>query len=186
MRGVSRAAGRRYARALLDVALAKGVAESLRRELREAVVLLGSQRDLGEVLDHPGLPAERKRAIVGRIWNKQQAGELLRRLLELLVERGRLALLATIEQVFGELWNAQRGVAAAEAVSAVALDEAETRALARALEKATGKTVELVNSVDPAVLGGLLVRLEGKVYDGTLRAQLGALRERLVAGASRA
>jgi F-type H+-transporting ATPase subunit delta len=169
---------RRYARALLDVAGQQGdAAFALRRELREATALLAAQQDLRKALEHPALPAERKRKVA--VWGRG-ASPVMVRLLDLLVERGRMELLPAIEESFSALWNAQRGVVAAEAVSALALDEAQTRAVAEALRKATGKDVELQTRTDEALLGGILVKMAGRTYDGTVRGRLRALRQRLV------
>ena len=172
-------AARRYARALLDVALQQGDAEALRRELREAAALLAAQKDLKSALEHPALPAEAKRKIVEAVWGRR-GSKLLARLMGLLAERGRVALLPAIEESYGALWNAHRGVVAAEAVAAVPLDEAQARAVAEALRRATGKKVELQTRVDAALVGGLLVKMEGRTYDGTVRGRLRALRQRLV------
>jgi F-type H+-transporting ATPase subunit delta len=172
-------AARRYARALLDVALPQGDAETLRRELREAAALLASQKDLQSALEHPALPAEAKRKVVEAVWGRR-GSPVLGRLMALLAERGRIALLPAIEQSYGGLWNAHRGVVAAEAVSAVPLDENQTRAVAEALRRATGKDVELQSRADPALVGGLLVKMAGRTYDGTVRGRLRALRQRLV------
>jgi F-type H+-transporting ATPase subunit delta len=179
MRPGERGAARRYARALLDVAQQQGGPESVRRELREATALLAAQKDLRTALEHPALPAESKRKVVEAVWGRG-ATPLLVRLLTLLAERGRMEMLPAIEDAFGALWNAQRGVVAAEAISAVALDEAQTRAVAEALRKATGKDVELQTRTDPALLGGILVKMAGRNYDGTVRGRLRALRQRLV------
>jgi F-type H+-transporting ATPase subunit delta len=62
----------------------------------------------------------------------------------------------------------------------VPLDDGQTRAVAEALRRATGQEVELVTRADPALLGGLLVNMAGRTYDGTVRGRLRALRERLV------
>ena len=70
----------------------------------------------------------------------------------------------------------------AEAVTALPLAEAQKAALASALCKTVGKTVELHARVDKNVLGGVLVRVGGRTYDGTLRARLEGLRTRLVSG----
>lgn len=172
-------AARRYARALLDVALQQGDPEALRRELRETAALLAAQKDLRSALEHPALSAEAKKKVIGAVWGTR-ASPILRRLLGLLADRGRIALLGAIEGSFTALWNAHRGVVAAEAVSAAALDEAQTRAVAETLRKATGKDVELATRVEPALLGGLMVKMAGKTYDGTVRGRLRGLRQRLV------
>jgi F-type H+-transporting ATPase subunit delta len=116
---------------------------------------------------------------VAAVWKKSGV-ELLRRLLTLLAERNRMELLPEIHRRFTELWNAHRGVVTAEAVAAQPLPAAEARRLADALQRATRREVDLRSSVDPDVLGGVLVRMEGRVYDGTVRARLRALRARLV------
>jgi F-type H+-transporting ATPase subunit delta len=68
---------------------------------------------------------------------------------------------------------------AAEAVSATPLDEPQTRAVAKALGAATGRQVDLSARVDPRLLGGMLVKMEGRTYDGSVRARLTALKRTL-------
>jgi len=181
-------AARRYARALLDVALAQKD-EGLRADLGRLAGLYAAHAELRHVLLHPALPAEKKRAVVAALWGQptRQAGaavqgrpsELLLRLLDLLVQRDRVELLPLIAQAYGRLWNAQRGVVEAEAVSARELDEAEARGVSAAAARATGKQVELERRVDPSLMGGMLLRMGGRIYDGSVRARLRALRERL-------
>lgn len=175
------AGARRYARALLDVALAQGTAAQVREQLRDAVALLEGHADLEAILSHPAVGPERKKKVVEAVWGGK--GELLVRLLRLLVDRGRVALLPAIEEAFVALWNAKRGVVSAEAVSAVSLDEAQKAALAQAIRQLTGMEAEIRTEVDPSLLGGLRVRMGGRVYDGSVRAQLKALRARLGEGA---
>ena len=179
MKPRAQGAARRYARALLDVALQQGDPEALRRELRGATALLAAQKDLRSALEHPALPAEAKRKIVEAVWGRR-GSPVMARLMTLLAERGRTGLLPAIEESFSGLWNAHRGVMDAEAVSAVPLDESQTRAVAEALRRATGKDVELQTRADPALVGGLLVKMAGSTYDGTVRGRLRALRQRLV------
>ena len=179
MKARSPGAARRYARALLDVAVQQGDPGALRRELASTATLLAAHKELQTALAHPTLPAEAKKRLVEAVWGRR-ASVLLTRLLTLLAERGRLGLLPAIEQSFAALWNAQRGVLAAEAVSAVPLDESQKKAVAAALRQATGKDVELQARADPALLGGLVVNMAGRTYDGSVRGRLRALRERLV------
>jgi len=108
--------------------------------------------------------------------------EQLGRLVTLLAKRERLEMLGALRVSYQEQLLAAQGIVAATAVSAVSLDEAQTKALAGALGAAVGKAVALARQVEPAVLGGVLVRMAGRNYDGTVRAQLHALRNRLAAG----
>lgn len=172
---------RRYARALLEVAFSATQADpaALRRELEEAAALLHSQHELAEALASPAVAVDAKRRVMEAVW--RDASPLLRRLLDMLLERGRLSLLPAIADTYGALWNAARGVLPAQATSAVPLASEELAAVERALGRATGHDVELTAAVDPEVMGGLLVRMGGLVYDGTVRGRLRALRERLSA-----
>jgi F-type H+-transporting ATPase subunit delta len=183
MSTVSLGIARHYARALLDVALRDGSAEKVREELREAVGLLNIQADLASVLGNPAIPPDRKKGIVMAVWGEGTASDLFRRFLALLVENRRLGALEAIEASFASLWNAHRNVASAEVVTAVPLDRAQEENLVSALSKATGMGVEIKTETDLAVLGGVLVRIGGKSYDGTVRTRLRALKERLASGA---
>ena len=183
MRGPSRALARRYARALLEVVLEnKGDPQGLRQELLGVADLLLGNAELARILQHPAVGVDRKRKVLAALWQKAGPGPLLERLVDLLVGRDRLALLPGIAEAYGELWNEHRGVVAAEAVSAVALTKAQRDALAAALQEASGRGVELSARAAPEVLGGLLVRMGGKTYDGTVRGRLQALRASLVRG----
>jgi F-type H+-transporting ATPase subunit delta len=170
-------AARRYARALLDLALAQGAAEEVRGGLREASRLLAGQAELRVALEHPAVAAARKQAIVDAVWKGRHA--LVRRLVVLLAEGERLELLPEVERLFSALWNDRRGVVEAEALSVEPLDEARRRSLAAALRALSGREVELTTAVAPEILGGLVVRMDGRVYDGSVRGRLRALRERL-------
>jgi F-type H+-transporting ATPase subunit delta len=183
MKRVSLGAARRYARALLDVALARGEAETLRGELHEVVALFGQSRELAMFLAHPAVAAEKKKRVVAALWTEGRASELLRRLLVLLAEGGRCGLLPAIEGAFGDLWNAHRGVAAADVVSATPLTREQREAITAAMAKATNRIIETNERVDPAILGGVLVTVAGRTYDGTVRTRLKALRECLASGA---
>lgn len=179
MSGAPRVLARRYARALLDVAGREGAttALALRDELRALAPLVSGHAGLRRALLHPGLGAERRRRVLAALAERAGASVLLRRLLDLLASRDRVALLPDVVEAYAELANASWGIVSAEAVSAVALPEAQGRALAAAL----GGAVELRTRVDPALVGGLLVRVGGRTYDGTVRARLAALRRRLAA-----
>jgi F-type H+-transporting ATPase subunit delta len=182
---------RRYSRALLDLTEGKTAgkaeappsAESLARELHDSLKLLEASPDLARALQDPLLPLARKRALVKAVWTTAQASPLLVRLLDLLVEHGRTDLLPAVEETFRHAWNARRGVVEAEAVTAGELEAAPREALRQALAKVSGKDVDLRTELDPKVIGGVLVRMAGKSYDGTLRGRLRAMKSRLVYGA---
>jgi len=172
-------AARRYARALLDLALASGEAEGLRAELQRAVSVLEQHAELGVALGHPALTADKKRRLVEAVW-EGRGRPLLVRLLVLLAGRNRLRLLPAINKAYGQAWNQHRGVLSAEVASAMALDEGQASAIHAAVERLAGKPVELSYRVEPGLLGSLRLSLAGRVYDGSLRGRLQLLRQRLL------
>jgi len=176
-----RALARRYARALLDVAggRGEGVALALRDELRAFAPIVTGHASLRRALFHPGLGPDERQRVLAAVAGTVGASELLRRLLDLLASRDRVALLPDVAEAYAVLANAARGVVSAEAVSAHPLPGAQKQALEAVL--GAGARVELRTRVEPEVLGGLLVRMGGKTYDGTVRTQLAALRRRLAA-----
>ena len=176
------AAARRYARALFEVAQAKGQVQPLRDELHALAKLLADQPELSRALLHSRLGAERRQRLVRALFSGR-GSELLSRLLALLAERDRLSLLPELAEAYARAVNEHAGVLSAEAVSAAPLDDAQSGTLRSALKTATGREVELRARVDPALLGGLVVTVGGRTYDGSVRAQLALLRERLVRGA---
>jgi F-type H+-transporting ATPase subunit delta len=179
----ARPLARRYARALLDVCLAQpkdGAPEKVREDLETLAAVLQQHRELGGILQNPAVGAETKKKIATGLAAKTKATTIVRRLLDLLADRDRLFLVPQITEAFAEVWNAHRGVTAAEAISAVELPPAQTAALAAALGGVAGGEVELRSRVEPQVLGGLVVRMGGKTYDGSVRGRLSALRETLL------
>ena len=184
MRDVSRGQARQYARALLVVAEEQGGDEALRirDELREFAKLRGTQPSLRAALEARGVTlADRGRALAA-IANAAGASPLVARLVEVMATRDDLEHLPALASVYGELVNVARCIVSVEATGAVKLSEEQEAALVAALKWTTGSEVELTKTVDPAVLGGLRVKMKGRTYDGTVRAQLGALRRRLASG----
>ena len=180
MRRRDEAGARRYARALLDVARRAGTQAALRDELQAASTRMTGHPELQAALTHPTLSGDRKACLAEAVW--RDGSPLLRRLLEMLAGRDRLGALPAIAEAYAEAWNAEQGVVAAEVTSAAPLDAATVAALAEALGRAAGARVALTTAQDPALLGGVLVRMGGRTYDGSVRGRLRALRERLARG----
>jgi F-type H+-transporting ATPase subunit delta len=170
-------AARRYARALLELAVGAGDPAAVRQRLREAAEV-ATQPDLLLVIDHPTLPAVRKRAVLAAVLGAGQ-DDLVLRLVLLLAQSRRLSLLPDVERSYETLWNARQGVVTAEVVTAQPLEAAQEKALARALRGAAGREVELRPAVRPEIIGGVLVRMEDRLIDGSVRGKLAALRETL-------
>jgi F-type H+-transporting ATPase subunit delta len=184
VRTVSRAQARQYARALLGMAGERGGDEPLRLrgELRQLARLLERHGELRTALVRPGVDSESRRRTLVAIAEGAGASKVLAALAGVLAARDQLSLLPAIAEAYGEMANAARGIVPAEVTGAVVLSARQEKALAKALTATLGAELELTTRVDPQVLGGLRVKMGGRTYDGTVRAQLAVLHRRLAGG----
>jgi F-type H+-transporting ATPase subunit delta len=178
----SHGAAVRYARALFDISLSehRDVADTF-GELRQFASLLTSNEALYRALTNPAIPVTRKRAVVEAL--VARAGTLqpaVSKLLLLLADRDRIALLPGVSQAFENRLMEHQKVVRAELVTALALADDRVQAIAAGLKAATGREVRLDTRVDPAILGGAVARIGGTVYDGSIARQLERMREKLV------
>jgi F-type H+-transporting ATPase subunit delta len=135
---------------------------------------------LEKVLMNPAVPTPRKRAAVVEISRSLHALPMVDKLLAFLAERDRLVLVPSVLAAYRDRLMDHQKVVRAEVTTASALDADRTAAIERSLERLTGRTVTLSARVDPAVIGGLVARVGGTVYDGSVATQLEKMRQRLV------
>ncbi len=128
-------------------------------------VLVASVRenpDLAAALTHPAIANDRRKSIGLAICASASASETLTRLLQMLIERERMAWLPEIARLYTELWNAQRGVARAEAITATTARWKHTDAAwGRPSGRRPASTVDVAGRTDPSVLGGV-ARADGR------------------------
>jgi F-type H+-transporting ATPase subunit delta len=173
-----------YGQALLALAEERGEAEALLAELEELAELASRDPDLEDFLSSPLVDAERRRQVIEKLLRGRES-DLLVDALQVLNRRGRAGLLPALAAAYRAQLKALRGVVDAEVVSAVALNAELRRKLAAALAGFTGKRPELAERVDPSLLGGLVVEVEGEKIDASLAARLRAFAGALAARAER-
>lgn len=175
MRGLAR----RYAAALADVALEQGAAEPIQKNLDDFCAALRGSPDLANFLTSPAVPRENKQAVIEKVAARIGAGEIFRNFLLVLANNRRTRLLPEIPSAFHAVLLERMGIAEAQVASAAELTAAQKKQLNAALERLTGKKVEARYSLEPALMGGAVVRIGSTVYDGSVREQLDRLRTRL-------
>jgi F-type H+-transporting ATPase subunit delta len=174
-----RASAARYARALLDVAIKESDPERAGEELAAFADLVKGHPDLERVLANPVVPAADKRAMVEKVVQRLQLATPSAKLLLLLATRGRLPLLPELLDVYRERLNEHQRIVSAEVTTAAPLPDDRRAQLQQRLANATGRAVTMTTNVDPAIIGGMITRIGGTVYDGSVAAQLAKVRERL-------
>jgi F-type H+-transporting ATPase subunit delta len=178
----TRTAAARYARALLDVATRESVdLERAAGELDDFIAFLGKQVVLERLMLNPAVPAPRKRAAMDEIVKRAGYTPVVSKLLLLLADRDRLALLPELAAAYHGMLAERQNVVRAELTSAEPLAPERVAAIEKALSMVTGKRVTLNARVDTALIGGVVARVGGTVYDASVAMQLKKIRQRLTA-----
>ena len=178
----SRMSALRYARALLDVALAEDDAVVVEQELAAAAELFTGHAALWKVMTNPAVPAPKKRAIVDTMLPQLGVSEVVQKMLQLLASRDRIALLSDLVDAYSSKLLDHQKVVRARVTSAVPLPADRVKALERELAGLTGRKVVMSAAVDPSIMGGVVTQIGSTVWDGSVKRQLEKIRERLAAG----
>lgn len=171
---------RRYARALFQLAEEQGEIDVVAKGLAAATAI-AENPDVAKVLHGP-LDAKRKRGFVESIAAEIGASDPFKSFLLLLTDHGRLSHLGSIRSVFDALVDERRGILRAHVRSATTLPDDVLAELSRVFGAMTGKQVVAEVRVDPSLIAGVVVEIEGKVYDGSLQTQLRKLEQHMATG----
>jgi F-type H+-transporting ATPase subunit delta len=171
-------AARRYSKALFNTALGMNAVDEVASSLATVTAASKTTPDLMTVLHHPLVSQTRKKELLHAVFGESLM-PIVESFLFLLVEKDRAIIIDTVAAEFARLVDAHRGIADAEAVSAVEITEAQRVALQRQLETSTGKQIRLQTRVDESLLGGLVVRVGDQLIDGSVATQLQRMREGL-------
>ena len=172
---------RRYTRALFQLARESGQEEAIGFQIDEFFTAYNGS-NLQTVLTNPAFDVATRKRILIQVGNAQQLSVLAIHFLSLLLERDRLAHLSGIVSCFRRLLNEAKGRVEAKVVSASALEPGLAERVSEQLRAMSGKDVVLQQEIDPGLMGGMTVELEGKVYDGSIRSQLEKMKQRIVRG----
>lgn len=166
----------RYAKALFAVALERNLLDKVRAELHDFVARLESDEELAEFMRSPENTRAARRELLEKAFQDRYSN-IFFNFLVLVADKGRSALYAHIQQAFNNLYDRHHRKARALAITAAPMDKAELTALQNDLSKAMKLVLEIENRVDPAILGGLVLNIDGKVLDASIKRQLDSLLE---------
>jgi F-type H+-transporting ATPase subunit delta len=176
-----KSASLQYANALADIALAQEAAETTAKQLNAFGEAYAESAELRTFLASPAVTVEAKHAVLEKITGRLRASKIIRNFLFVIADHRRTHLIPEIVAALQQILRQRQGVAEAEISSAVELSAAQKKELAATLARLTGKKIETKYSLDPALLGGAVVRIGDTIYDGSLRSQLNEMLSRLAA-----
>jgi F-type H+-transporting ATPase subunit delta len=170
------AVAERYATALFELALEGKALAAVEKDLDAFAALIGESADLQRLVRSPVFSADEQERAVVAILDKAEIGGLAGNLIKVAAGHRRLFSVPGIITAFKRLAANQRGEVSAEVTSAEPLSDKHIAALKDALKASLGKDVALETAVDPALIGGLIVKVGSRMIDGSLRTKLNSLK----------
>ncbi|MGE5701116.1 MAG: F0F1 ATP synthase subunit delta [Clostridia bacterium] len=168
---MSSGVAKRYARALFEVAKERGLIDQIETETKSIVAAVNENTELSKILTHKQIAPESKKQLVSDLFGKNVAVETLN-FLNLLIENDRESALADIVASYVVIANGERGIADAIVTTAKPLNDEEQAVLASEFGKKVNKTLRVQTVVDPTILGGVVVRIGDRLYDGSIKRKL--------------
>jgi F-type H+-transporting ATPase subunit delta len=166
-----------YARALFEAASESDKLDTVREQLGEFADALGESRDLQVFFFSPYFSTDEK--VEGLQKVVSDADETVANFLALLVEKHRMPAVFRIRNRFDRLWQEENKVLPVQITSAIELDESTVKNIGDQIGERTGRKVELRSSVDPDILGGLVLQVGNNVLDASIRNRLENLRKQV-------
>jgi F-type H+-transporting ATPase subunit delta len=163
-----------YSRSLFEVAKEHGKLDLIKDQLAEFADALEQNRELAIFFFSPYFSTEEKKEGLQRAL--VDADPTLVNFLGLLIENHRMPVIFRARRQYEALWEAENRLLPVEVTSAIALDPAISEELGRRIREQTGQNVELSSTVDPDILGGIVLRVGNSILDASIRNRLHQLR----------
>jgi len=171
--------GRRYAKALIQIGKERGTWKRIGTDLESFVTLFQSDKLLNRILCDPVHERAKRRAIVKEVAQRLSLDPLTINFLLLLVDKERIRYLPVIFNIYRRLEDGLAGRVRAKVITAGKIDEDQRSSIQRMMEGRFKKQVILEETEDPEILGGVICKVDGMVFDGSVRTQLEILKERI-------
>jgi F-type H+-transporting ATPase subunit delta len=175
---MSTKAAKRYANAFLGLAIEDGILEKIREDMLLIKNTIDASSDLKLFLKNPIIKKDQKKAVFQQVFG-EKIQEITFKFYELLSRKDRESLLEDISKKFIELYNQHQGIIKVGVTSAKKLEDAQLKALRKNIERSTGKKVEFKANVEEDLIGGLKIRIDDTVVDGSVKFKLSQLKDRL-------
>ncbi len=174
------AVGRRYAMALLELAEEQGQTQKVRRDIEALASAFGESAELRGAMTNPWYNDEQREGILQQLSMRLGTSPIVKNTLGVLKDRQRLGDLPAIAEAYVRLAQERTGTILAEVTTAGPMGDAYFMRLKQTLEQATGKKVEIEKKQDAALIAGVVTKVGDKVYDGSLRARLKEMEEKML------
>ena len=166
-----------YARSLFEVASEQDRLDAIREQLGQFAAALASSRELEVFFFSPYFSTEEKKDGLRRAIEGED--EIIRNFLELLIENHRMPVVFRTRRIYDRMWEEANRLLPVEITSAVQLDSSVAERIGDEIGRQTGRTVQLTSTVDPDVIGGIVLRVGNSILDASIRTRLESLRKQV-------
>lgn len=180
MRG--EAVARRYAFALARLCSKPEDWESLKDELIKVIHIVSQSSEFKDFIENPIFPKNLKVNVVTRISEEMELSEKMKRFLAILVDKGRFSLLNLILKNFEDIWNRRNNIYKMEIISSIPLKEDEKSEIVEILSRVKKGKIKAEFSVDPEILGGIIIKEGHKIFDCSIKGNLERLKVKIIEG----
>lgn len=174
---MSSKAGARYAKSLLDLSKEQNAVEDVKNDMVFFEQVVDDNSELEAILKNPIVPLDKKQGILQGIFGGK-VHAITESFLKLVVNKGRSAILFDTAKQFVQQYNAIKGIVTAEVTSASALTEANRTEVVNLVKKELGASeVVVIEKVDPALIGGFILKVGDKQFDASIASGLNKLKK---------
>ncbi|WP_256001986.1 ATP synthase F1 subunit delta [Pedobacter deserti] len=175
-------AASRYAKSIIDLAIERNALEEVRQDMVSFAQVLENSSELGAILRNPIVPLDKKWGILENVFSGK-VHEITRSFMQLLVNKGRSAILPDTATSFVAQYNALKGIVTADVTSATALTPANRAEIEAIVKQQTGAKQVFVNEkVSEKLIGGFILKVGDRQFDASILSGLNKLKKEFAQG----
>ncbi len=169
----------RYAKALLELSLERGVLEEVHTDMQSFAQVVSENRGLSLMLQSPIVPHVKKYAVLKEVF-QNRVHPISFTIIEIITRKNREELLYDIAVQFHKLYNAHKNIQVAEVVTTYPLEASQRQEFVDLVKQISQKQVELKEKVDPTLIGGFVLHVGDQQIDESIRTKLQRLKQQMV------
>jgi F-type H+-transporting ATPase subunit delta len=166
---------RRYANSLLTLAVERNIMDRINEDMLLIARTCAQNKELSQLLKNPIINSDKKESILNALFGSK-VDAVTKTFVQLLARKGREADLEAIAAAFNLMYKNVKGIKTAYVTTAVAMDDSLRGEVMNLLKRSRGEQVELIEKVDPSIIGGFVLRIGDVQYDASISKKLKALK----------
>jgi F-type H+-transporting ATPase subunit delta len=169
----------RYAKSILDLSIEQKSLDAVLSDMKTFANIVTNSGDMRNLLASPIVPGDKKLAVVKHLFEKHFQ-PLTIKFFEIIIRKKREGFLGTIAKGFIEQYNQLNNIANATVKSAIELSDAVIDEIKGHIESQTGQKINISATVEPELIGGIVVQVGDKLFDASIAGKLGKLKQELL------